>query len=462
MEVLGRLWACGVGFDWSQIWGEARRNRVVMPTYAFQKAPYFIAPSESAATAPQALMRQENIADWGYRMAWKPELADCDPDLLADPNLSTPRSWLIFMDQTGLGRDLSDKLRAAGHSVTEVSTGDAFGKLASDRYVLAPERGREGYDQLIADLIANGRAPDRILHLWLVTEAETFRPGSSFFHRNLEMGFHTLLYLAQAMVEENLPRPVHVMSVTNGAAKVSGEALPYPEKSVIKGPLGVLPREVPGVRGASIDVELTEGLADRLCEELLADPSEGTIAYRGAKRFTQVAKPHALTQEPVKWRMGETYMITGGLGGIGAIVAREMLAEGANVVLQSRSALPDRENWDKIKAFRAESDPLARRVRLVEDLEKLPGQLMIVAADVCNLDDMQRAVREVHARFGKINGVVHAAGVINDGPMLAKSSVDVADVMAPKLHGTLVLDQLLGFLPGSCWFFGQLPDLLCK
>lgn len=442
MEVLGRLWACGVDFDWSQIWGEARRNRVVMPTYAFQKAPYFIAPSESAATAPQALMHQENIADWGYRMVWKPELADCDPDLLADPSLSTPRSWLIFMDDTGLGRDLSDRLRAAGHSVTEVSTGDAFGKLASDRYVLAPERGREGYDQLIADLIANGRAPDRILHLWLLTEAETFRPGSSFFHRNLEMGFHTLLYLAQAMVEENLPRSVHVMSVTNGAARVAGEALPNPEKSVIRGPLGVLPREVPGVSGASIDVELTEGLADRLFEELLADPSEGTIAYRGAKRFTQVAKPHALSQEPVKWRMGETYMITGGLGGIGATVAREMLAEGANVVLQSRSALPDRENWDKIKAFRAASDPLARRVRLVEDLEKLPGQLMIVAADVCNLDDMQRAVREVDARFGKINGVVHAAGVINDGPMLAKSSVDVADVMAPKLHGTLVLDQL--------------------
>ncbi|WP_370227186.1 SDR family NAD(P)-dependent oxidoreductase [Cognatishimia sp.] len=442
LEVLGRLWACGVSFDWTQIWGDARRNRVVLPTYAFQKASYFIAPSEVAAPTQQTLLRQDNIEDWGYRMAWKPALAECDPDLLADPSLSAPHSWLIFMDDTGVGRQMSDRLRAAGHSVTEVSTGDAFGRLAKDRYVLAPERGREGYDQLMADLIANGRAPDRVLHLWLLTDRETFRPGSSFFHRNLEMGFHALLYLSQAMVEENLPRPVHVMSVTNGTAKVGPEPLSYPEKSVIQGPLGVLPREVPGVSTMSIDVELADDLGERLFEDLLSDPSEGSVAYRGSKRFVQMSKPHALDQEGVTWRVGETYMITGGLGGIGATVAKDMLSAGANVVLQSRKPLPDRETWDKIKAFRATDDPLSRRVRLVEDLEKLPGKLMIVAADVCNLDDMQRAVRDVDARFGKINGVIHAAGVINDGPMLAKSSVDVADVMAPKLHGTLVLDQL--------------------
>ena len=442
VEVLGRLWACGVDFDWSQIWGDARRNRLVLPTYAFQKSPYFIAPSAATSTAPEALMRQEDMKDWGYRMAWKPQLADCDPELLANPSMGASHSWLIFMDDTGVGRDLADRLRSAGHVVSEVSTGDAFGKLSNDRYVLAPERGREGYDQLFADLMANGRAPDRILHLWLLTDQETFRPGSSFFHRNLEMGFHALLYVSQAMVEENLPRPVHVMSVTNGAARVLGEALPYPEKTVIKGPLGVLPHEVPGVTSAEFDVELSDDLAERLFEDLLADPSEGSFAYRGAKRFVQQAKPHALDPAGLQWREGETYMITGGLGGIGATVARDMLSAGANVVLQSRSALPDRAKWEKIKAFRAADDPMARRLRLVEDLEKLSGELMIVTADVCNLDDMQRAVREVDARFGAISGVIHAAGVINDGPMLAKSSVDVADVLAPKMHGTLVLDQL--------------------
>ena len=49
MSVIGRLWACGVEADWAQIWGEARRNRVVLPTYAFQRSRYFIEPG----TAPQ-------------------------------------------------------------------------------------------------------------------------------------------------------------------------------------------------------------------------------------------------------------------------------------------------------------------------------------------------------------------------------------------------------------------------
>jgi hypothetical protein len=47
-------------------------------------------------------------------------------------------------------------------------------------YTLAPERGREGYDALIRDLLAHGTAPQRIAHFWLVTEQETFRPGQLF------------------------------------------------------------------------------------------------------------------------------------------------------------------------------------------------------------------------------------------------------------------------------------------
>ena len=94
-----------------------------------------------------------------------------------------------------------------------------FGREGQD-YVLAPERGCEGYDALIRDLVAHGHSPTRIAHFWGVTLGESFRPGSSFLHRNLEQGFYSLLFLAQAMAEENLPRPIHLTVVTTGAAQV--------------------------------------------------------------------------------------------------------------------------------------------------------------------------------------------------------------------------------------------------
>ncbi|MDO6725759.1 SDR family NAD(P)-dependent oxidoreductase [Cognatishimia sp. 1_MG-2023] len=450
--LLGRLWACGVSIDWDQIWGEARRNRVVLPTYQFQRSRYFIEPGKALVEAPQDLMRIEDMTDWGYRPVWKPRLAECDLDILDDLSKAEQHSWLIFVDDSGVGSEIAQKLRKAGQPVVEVSLGDAFGQLSEDHYVLAPERGREGYDELISDLIANGRAPDRILHMWLLTEAETFRPGGSFFHRNLEQGFYSLMFLGQAMVEENLPGPVHLVTVTSDAAQLRDEGLKYPEKATIRGPLGVMPREIPGVTTMSIDADwsvINRGkagkftLANRLIEDLIADPISAQVAYRGEKRFELITKATPLPEDhAIEWSAGQTYFITGGFGGIGVSIAKEMLAAGANVVLQTRKLLPDRAEWGKITQFRASGDKLARQIATVQELEELSGQLLVVAADVNNIGEMRDAVAQVSDKFGEINGVIHAAGVIDDAPMLAKSSTDVEDVLAPKLHGTMVLDQM--------------------
>lgn len=148
--------------------------------------------------------------------------------------------------------------------------------------------------------MAHGRAPDRIAQFWLVTDRESFRPGSSFFHRNIEAGFYALMFLGQAMAEENLPRPIHVTVVTSGAAQVKGEGLPYPEKAAIAGPAKVMPRELPGVSVATLDVVLPlapkgwrakadagamEALAAQVLEELQAVAETRAVALRGDKRL---------------------------------------------------------------------------------------------------------------------------------------------------------------------------------
>src|SRR5690606_17581586 len=49
IATLGRLWSLGVDVDWTPIWGEARRNRVPLPTYPFQRGSYFIQPGRATA-----------------------------------------------------------------------------------------------------------------------------------------------------------------------------------------------------------------------------------------------------------------------------------------------------------------------------------------------------------------------------------------------------------------------------
>lgn len=465
MGILGAIWATGVEIDWVQIWGEAKRNRVPLPTYVFQRSPYFIEPgSAMAVDRPADLIKTSDIEHWGYQPAWRPVLAKFDLSAPEDIEHAKEQSWLIFLDEIGVGKQVVARLRSAGHPVVEVTAGDSFYKKSPDSYVVAPEHGRAGFDRLIQDLVANGRTPTRIINLWLLTGSEKSRPGSSFFHQNQERGFYALLFLAQAIADENLSQPLHFTAVTTGAMQVRHEVLRYPEKATLLGPLKVVPHEFPGVTCAMLDVELSDTktrnrrwatshtndsdiLVTRILEEVLSPPENKISAWRGAKRFEQFFRPLPLS--PVEnanhptFRENGTYMITGGFGGVGLTLAKQMIVNAqARVVLLSRTPLPDRVNWENHLHKSAPNDPVAARISAVQELESLGGQVLVVVADVCNIEDMHKAVTLAEQRFGRLNGVIHAAGVIDDAPMQTKSVADIEAVFTPKIHGTQVLHEV--------------------
>ncbi len=266
LQTLGRLWACGGRFDWGLLWAGETRHRISLPTYAFQHKPYFIEPGVLEIAPQTSLTKEERIERWGYVPVWKKRFAELETVLANEPVVSedgssddaaqAKRTWLVFMDDVGIGLRVKARLRAAGDTVVTVVPGDAYAQRSDTEYVLSPERGAEGYKALVRDLVAIGKVPSHVVHLWLVTGTETFRPGSNFFHRNLERGFYSLLFLAQAIGDESVPRPLHLSVVSSGMQRVAEESLTYPEKATALGPCKVIPREFPGITCTSIDLEL--------------------------------------------------------------------------------------------------------------------------------------------------------------------------------------------------------------
>lgn len=466
LGIVGRLWATGVEVDWAQVWGDARRQRVPLPTYAFQRQPYFIEPGAAqVAAAPSRLMRTDDIEGWGYRPVWRPQLAECEIDVGAGLEEAPAQTWLVFADKAEAAASVVERLRGVGHRVIEVHAGDVFSRTGPDRFVLAPERGRDGYDQLIRTLVAEGTAPSRVAHFWLLTE-DDYRPGSNPFHRNQEQGFYSLMFLAQAIDGEGLPKPVHVSVVTSGMVQVKGEPVLHPEKATVLGPVRVIPRELPGVTCSALDIELPkpkarlsgrrgsaalaearERLTNWLLEDLLALPRNGTAALRGERRFElgvrRLPLPAVADASALPYREGGTYLITGGFGGIGLAIAQELHARcRANLVLLSRSPMPPMERWDAYLRAHPPQDPLAQRIRALRTLDAQGARVMVVAADVCNAEQMREAKAKAEAHFGPIAGVVHAAGIVRDGPLLAKTTANVEDVFTPKIHGLQVLHEL--------------------
>ncbi|WP_298857713.1 type I polyketide synthase [uncultured Sulfitobacter sp.] len=461
MGVIGRLWACGVEADWDQIWGEARRNRVVLPTYQFQRSPYFIeAATQVAAVTAPVVARIDDMADWGAVSSWRAQYADVDADIEAALAGASDDEWLIFADDDGVADAVIARLAGANASVSVVRSGDSFADLGEGQYTLAAEQGRDGYDALLAALGEAGKTPTRIAHFWGVTQGEDHRPGSSFYDRMLEQGFYSLLWLGQTLAEREDAPKTHLSVFTNGAARVTSEALPYPEKAMISGPAGVIPHEIADVTVATVDVVLpqppapkglfvkaeapVDDITDTLLEELLATPANAVVALREGRRFVQVYRPQRLPViEKPAVRRGGTYLITGGFGGIGQTIAADLLSShDAHVVLLSRSALPAREAWPRVLQTTHASDSVARRIHAVQRLEALGGKVEVAIADVMNVAQMRKVIDGLRER-GRIDGVIHAAGVLDDAPLLGKTQAQVDAVLAPKVQGLRVLNQLL-------------------
>ena len=437
--MLGRVWACGGVIDWDQVWGGARRLRVRLPTYAWDGQDHYIAPG-LAARAPEAgpPARVDDIAQWGWAPRWTPRYAEA-PDLAE----AAPERWLIFEDDLGLGATAAATLRAAGHGVVTVRPGDRFAWVSPDACLLPPERGREGYDELLRRLAEEDRLPSRILHLWLATKGTGHRPGSSFFHRTQEQGFWSLMFLAQAWGQAAPDAPLRLVVATTGVLQAREEALPHPEKATALGPVQVLPREFAGATATLIDLDPglpREALAAALVEEGLASGT-AIVALRGGRRLERSWGPVPLPAATPPLKAGGPVLITGGFGGIGLAIAERLARAGSPLALLARRPLPARDTWDAV--LKRDAGPASARIRAVRRLEALGVPVVTLAADVANLEEMRAALAEATDALGPLSGLVHAAGVVDDAPILAKDAGSAEDVLAPKVLGTQVLAGLL-------------------
>lgn len=422
---IARLWACGVAVDWAPVWGGARRNRVPLPGYAFQRRDYFI-EEDTARQEPldDAPVRIDDIAGWGWKPHWSPAVSGAEIDDLETLPAAT---WLVLAGASPLSAAVVARLRAAGQRVITLRAGDRFARSGEWDYVLAAEHGREGYDRLMRDLVARGLAPSHVLHLWLAEARARVRPGASLLHHHLEQGFWSLLFLLQAMAGEGVAGPVKLVAVTTGAARVRDEGLSAPEKALILGPVSVAARELPGYALSALDVDGSESattLAERIIEEGMAEGQGALAALRAGRRFEAGWRRAPLPETGIELPRGAHVLITGGLGGIGLTVAGDLIRRfDARVTLVSRRAPADGS---------ALPAPLAGR----------EANVLRVRADVTNLAEMEAARDAAVARFGPVHAVIHGAGAMNDGPLLSRTEPEAAAILAPKLQGTLVLDRL--------------------
>ncbi len=433
-----RLWLAGAEVDWSGFHAHEKRRRVPLPTYPFQRQRYWVEPRHDSRPR-DAGKRRRDLGSWFYAPVWK-RTAPALPAVSGLPD-GDDRPWLIFADGCGLGGEVVRVLEQQGRKALLVTPGSSFSRTG-ERGFTVDAWSATGYEALLTELDRLGLKPGAVLHLWGVTPGGSREEGDDRFaalDRGLELGFYSLIFLAQAL-GKRAANPVRILAVTNGLQAVTGEEELAPEKAPVLGPCRVIPREYPHLACRSLDLVLprTNGdsllrLAARVAAEL--DPAAGweseaaadaVTALRGSYRWVQDWAPAPLPQEPglpARLRPKGVYLITGGLGALGLEVAGFLAREAsARLVLVSRRPL---------------SDPA--RVR---ELEAAGAEVMVATADVADPSALGEVVAAAVARFGAVHGVVHAAGLAGGGIVQVKTRSSAEAVLAPKVRGALALDAV--------------------
>jgi acyl transferase domain-containing protein/acyl carrier protein len=450
LRALGRLWLAGVVIDWNGFNAGESRRRVPLPTYPFERQRYWIAarPLSIAPAAPR--IERAELADWFHVPSWKRSMI---PKSLAPAGSAGPLPrWILFADAAGLASKVGRFLVNAGHDVVVVEPADGFARIADRRYTIDPGSA-DHYRQLLKALAAAGRAPDVIGHFWGYTSEPPVEPADSALCQ--ERGFYSLLFLAQALGDLGLSTPVSLGVVTTNLHEVSGDEMLCPSKATVLGPCRVIGAEYPHVTCRAVDLVASEWLSadDRQLADLVAEITAGATisAYRRGHRWLETIEAARLEEvaehDALRLRERGVYLVTGGLGGVGLTLA-EYLARSvhARLVLIGRQGLPERTEWAGYVASHGDDDRVSRQIEAIESLERAGGDVLVMSADVSNAAQMRAVVDEARRRYGRLDGVIHAAGVPGGGVMQLKTTEVAAGVLAPKVGGTQALSQAVADL----------------
>jgi acyl transferase domain-containing protein len=477
LNTLGRLWLAGAQVNWRQLHANQERRRVSLPTYPFERQRFWVEyqpEASGAAPAQPARGKKPDVADWFYLPSWKRSVP---AGLLREKELaSTELCWLMFVDECGVGAQVASRLaQAGGQTIVTVKAGQQFTKYGEHEYTVAPGES-DHYRALFDELRQLGKLPDRILHFWSVTPDDDKQSPVEGFDQAQDSGFYSLVFLAQALsAQEKVADRLRIEVVSNHTQNVMGDESTRAAKATVLAPCIVIPQEYPHITCRNIDVVTRSsgnGTGARLIEQLLAEfmaeNSDTVVAYRGGHRWVQTFEEVRLEKDAdgsSPLRENGVYLITGGLGGVGLVLARHLARSvRARLVLVGRTALPDRQDWVEWLSSHTDDDEVGQKIRGVRELEDEGAEVLTLSADVSDLTQMKEVVQSTLERFGALHGVIHAAGLTANNAFqpIQESTRQICERhFQPKAHGLMVLDEALSDIPVDfCLLLSSLSSIL--
>jgi phthiocerol/phenolphthiocerol synthesis type-I polyketide synthase E len=413
LRALGHAWTCGQLGATPDLYPGETRQKISLPTYPFQRQafpPPSITTSSAAETGPAR----------GRVHIYAPTWRRCAPE--PPVKIAGGKTWLLLDADGPFAARLSEALERRGDRVERCATRSSGGEAT--------------LESRTATLGRAGVTPDGVISLAGLQAAA-----------DAAAGIADLLGLSQEIAAgDRGPCELIVLSA-NGHDVLGGEPV-NPAAAALAGPCLTLAVETPDRGCRCLDLSRAEldrdssAVAEAVALALLARPAHPLGALRRGAVWAPQLQAVDLPACAPPLRQGAVVLITGGLGDLGLAMAELLFRTcAARLVLMSRTPAPPRDTWPAVAGDRATV------VTRLLALEEAGAELVVAAGDVADEASLRATVETARARFGRIDVVLHAAGVAAEGIAVSKSRAQIDTVLHPKIEGVQALARVFADAP---------------
>jgi acyl transferase domain-containing protein/acyl carrier protein len=359
-------------------------------------------------------------------------------------HLSAVGRWLVFSDTGGLAQQVAQRLEQGGGECVLVQAGDRFDASNPRRPIINIDE-PEAYRRLFKD----GTLWRGVLHAWSLDAVFDEANALPDLEQAEHLGCRSALFLGQALAEMGSSQPPKLWLLTRGAQPA------WPQtrlNSIAQAPIWGLGRtfalEHPEFWGGLIDVAADSDpqvLAARIALEMCFPDGEDQIALSEDLRLVpRLLSTQPPSPTPVAIKPDASYLITGGLGGLGPHIAGWLVRSGArHLILCSRRELPERSTWEELSP----SHRSYEQVVAIQKLEKQGATIQVEKVDVADRGQTEALFERMRRSSPPLGGIIHAAADIKFCPLREMSADALHATMRAKVEGTWLLHELSRDLP---------------
>lgn len=381
---------------------------------------------------------KKHLNDWLYEVEWQPQnrlhpivgalASDYIPQSLENKAISPTKQgyWLIFADRGGVAQQLGEQLQLQNEKSIFIYPGTSYDSLETGVFTIDPAQPEHFQKLCQTTLGADDFLCRGIIHLWSLESPSAKNLTNESLKSSQILSCGSVLYLVQAIVgvsRSKLPRlwlvTQDAQTVQSSSAVVMGVA-----QASLWGLGRVLAKEHSQLWGGLLDLDAqasVQDMASLLLAEILNPDREDHLAFREGQRYVARLVRHRqsdILTENLHFQSDASYLITGGLGGVGLKVAQWMVERGArHLVLVGRSGAS------------------ATAKEVLKGLEYSGTQIVVEQADVSQEEQVLRVLNDISKSMPPLRGVIHGAGVLDDGVLLQQDWQRFTKVLAPKVDG---------------------------